>query len=501
MIERILRLRFKSWLCQCVAVAALLGAPAARADTLNEALAAAYEHNPTINAERARLRATDEELARAQSGYRPDISLGADYGVAGLTTGVTPLTLSNGGIPSPGQILSNNSQYKRNDGMTRPGGYAVTLSQPLFQGFRTLNAVKEADANIMAGRQALRETEQKVLLETITAYMDVMRDAAIATLRQKSLQVLSTEARATQERFAAGEMTRTDVAQARSRQAQAEAALQLAKSALRSSLASYERFVGHVPVRLTDPNGYEQILPHSQDEAIAVAMGSNPQVLQAAYLERASGSSVRKIEGEMLPDVRLQAQHTERFDPTPTIDHQINQSVIARVNIPIYQSGDVEARVRQAKQQRQGRLEEIEAAREQVRAAAISTYAEVQAMRAQLSAVRQQVQAATESLTGVTEEQKAGQRTLLDVLNAEQELTNAKVSAVRAKHDMVVSAYTLLQAMGRLSASDLGLDVRLYDAVKHYAETNRKWIGVSVERDQGYAGVAPEWGSSVQRAQ
>ena len=500
MIQRHSPLIFKAWLRSAVAVMALLCCRLVHAENLDQALASAYQSSPNINAERARLRATDEELARAQSGYRPEISIGADYGVAGLNTSAAPFNLSSGAIPSPGQVLSNSNQMKRNDGPSNPGGYSVTLSQPLFKGFQTVNAVREADANIMAGRQGLRDMEQKILLETIKAYMDVLRDAASVTLRQNSLRLLTSEATATQERFAAGEMTRTDVAQARARQAQAQAALEGSKSALRGSLARYERFVGHVPTRLTDPVGFERLLPHTMAEAIDAAMGSNPQVLQAAYLEKASGSSIRKLLGEMLPDVRLQAQHTERFEPTPLIDHQINQSVVARVNIPIYQAGDVEARVRQAKQQRQGRLEEIEAAREMIRAAAISAYAEVQAMRAQVAAVRQQVQASTESLTGVIEEQKAGQRSLLDVLNAEQEQTNAKISALRARHDLVVAAYTLLQAMGRLTASDLGLDVRLYDVQKHYAETNRKWIGLAVDQDQGYAGQNAGWGARVEQA-
>lgn len=498
MIQRFIRLPVKTLLRSAVAATALLSCSLSHAENLDQALVAAYQNNPNLNAERARLRGTDEELARAQSGYRPEISVGADYGVAGLNTSAGAFSLPNGAAPTPAQVLSNSNQFKRNDGPSNPGGYSVTLTQPLFKGFQTVNAVREADANIMAGRQSLRDMEQKVLLETITAYMDVLRDAAAVTLRQNSLRLLTSEARATAERFAAGEMTRTDVAQARARQAQAEAALEGAKATLRGSLARYERFVGHVPTRLTDPVGFERLLPHTMDEAIQAAMGSNPQVLQAAYLEKASGSSVRKILGEMLPDVRLQAQHVERFEPTPLIDHQINQSVVARVTIPIYQAGDVEARVRQAKQQRQGRLEEIEAARELVRASAISAYAEVQAMRAQVAAVRQQVQASTEGLTGVIEEQKAGQRSLLDVLNAEQELTNAKISALKARHDLVVAAYTLLQSMGRLSASDLGLEVRLYDVQKHYAETNRKWIGLAVDQEQGYAGQNAGWGTHVE---
>ena len=229
-------------------------------------------------------------------------------------------------------------------------------------------------------------------------------------------------------------------------------------------------------------------------------MNSNPQVLQASYLEAASRHEITKILGEMLPDVRLQAQHSERFEPTPLIGQQVYQSLVARVNIPIYQSGEVEARARQAKQQHQGRLADVEAARLRARASAISAFAQVQAERAQLVAVRQQVQAVSESLSGVREEQKAGTRTLLDVLNAEQDETNAKISAVRARRDLVVASYALLQAMGRLTAADLGLNTPLYNVEAHYAETNRKWIGLAVDQDSGSGNSAPSWGAMTDLA-
>ncbi len=476
---------------------ALLGS-SARAESLQAALAAAYDNSPTLNAERARLRATDEELAKAQSGYRPNIEVNGDYGVSNLGSSVKPPNLANGHAPTPGQIDANAAGYKRNDGTTHPGGYSVTLSQPLFTGFRTANAVRAADASIMAERAGLQDVEQKVLFDTIRVYMDVLRDAATVTLRQTSLRLFTNEAKATSERFAVGDLTRTDVAQARARQAESTAALELAKATLRNSLAEYERLVGHVPKQLTDPTRFEASLPTRLEDAVRVAMASNPRVLQAAYQEKASQHEVRKILGEMLPDVRLQAQHSERFDPTPLIGQQVSQSVSARVNIPIYQSGEIEARVRQAKEQHQGRLQEIEAARLQARSSAIGLFAQVQAQKAQLVAVRQQVQAVSESLAGVREEQKAGARTLLDVLNAEQEETNAKVSAVRARHDLVVAAYALLQAMGRLTAADLGLDVSLYNVETHYEATNRKWSGLSVEHENGYAGAIPGWGAATE---
>jgi outer membrane protein len=489
------------WLSTVSALALLFGPAAASADTLASALAEAYQNNPSLNGERARLRATDEELAKAQSGYRPNIDINADYGLQNLNSAIRPPKLANGKAPTPGQIAANEASFRRNDGQTHPGGFSVVLNQPLFEGFRTVNAVKAADARIMAERASLVDAEQKTLIDTIRTYMDVLRDSATVTLRQNSLQLLKNEARATAERFAAGEMTRTDVAQAKARESEALAALELSKAVLRNSLAEYERLVGHIPTRLTDPTGFERALPTRLEDAVRAAMGANPQVIQAAYMEAASQHDIRKILGEMLPDVRLQAQHNERFEPTPLINQQVSQSISARVNVPIYQSGEIEARVRQAKQEHQGRLQDIEAARARARSSAIGAFAQVQAQRAQLAAVRQEVKALGDSLAGVREEQKAGTRTLLDVLNAEQEEVNAKVQAVRARHDLVVASYILLQSMGRLTAADLGLNVALYDVEKHYNETNRKWSGLSIERESGDVSSAPTWGAMLDPAQ
>ena len=470
----------------------------ARAETLETALALVYENNPSLNGERARLRATDEELAKAQSGYRPQVGISGDYGVGSQDSKVAPLPQINGIDPTPLQNAANQAAFKRYDGITHPGGFAVTVSQPLFEGFQTVNAVKSADANIFAARETLRDTEQRTLLGAVTAFMNVLRDAAALTLRQHALKLFASEADATRERFSAGETTRTDVAEARSRQAEAKAEVELAKANLRGSLANYQQLVGHVPTRLTDPVGFEQYLPNRVEDAIAEAVSHNPQVVSSAFLEKAAGYDVRKALGQMLPQAAIQASHSQRYEPSTLLDGQIDNSASVRFSIPLYQSGEVEAQVRQAKQQQQGRLQDIEAARDQARAQTIASFAQVQANRAQVAAIRQQIAAATESLTGMREEQKAGQRTLLDVLNTEQELINAEVSAVRAHHDFVVSAYTLLAAMGKLTAADLGLQVALYDTHKHYAETNGKWAGTSVEPEPGYAAANPGWAPAVE---
>lgn len=490
--------RFGAFGLGAVAALAPLCAAPARAESLESALAAVYESSPALNAERARLRATDEELAKAQSGYRPAIGIDADFGVSTLETGVKNPRLASGADPRLFQIQQQAAAYKINDGRTNPGGYSVTVTQPLFEGFKTVNAVKGANASIMAGRESLRDAEQKTLLEAIKAYMGVLRDSSVMTLRQQSLEILSKEAHGTQERFAVGEMTRTDVAQAATRTAEAKAAVELAKATLRASLADYQRLVGHVPAAVTGPTGYEQHLPARIEDAIAAAVSRNPQVLAAAYQEKAAAFEVNRTLGEMLPQARFQASHNERFDPSVQLNQTTNESASVRVNIPLYQSGEIEARVRQAKQNRQGRIQEIVAVRETARAQAISAFAQIQALRAQVAAVRQQARAAAEGLAGVREEQKAGQRTLLDVLNAEQEQTNARIASVNAHHDLVIAAYSLLSAMGQLTAAQLDLGVPLYDAQAHYNQTNGRWSGTTIERESPHAARDEGWGASIQ---
>ena len=488
----------KAWLLGASAAMALLTAAPARADSLESALAAVYESNPALNAERARLRATDEELAKAQSGYRPQVGMSADTGLQTQNSAVKPPTSFSPFATVASQIASNEAAFKRYDGETAPGGLSVTVTQSLFDGFRTDNGIHAANATIMAERESLRDIEQKTLLQAITAYMDVLRDAATATLRQHNLKFLNGEVSATQQRFDAGAMTRTDVAQARAREAEARAALEVAKATLRGSLANYQRLVGHVPTRLTDPAGFERLLPARLEEAVDLAVTRNPQVLQAAFNEKASAYEIKKTLGEMLPQVTFQASHSERYNPSTVLDQQGTESAVVRVNVPIYQAGDVEARVRQVKQQRQGQIQEIESARELARAQAISSFAQVQASRAQVAAVREQVKAAKETVDGVREEQRAGQRTLLDVLNADQELTAAQVAAANAHHDLVVASFTLLATMGRLTAYDLGLGVRMYDERKHYAEINGKWGGMAIDRDPSYTGRDASWAPAVE---
>jgi outer membrane protein len=443
-------------------LAAALARPTA-AETLEEALAAAYAYNPRLDAERARLRATDEEIARAMSGYRPVITGNAD--VSYENTNTEPDSASQGTM--------------------HPRGYSVDLVQPIFTGLQTVNAVNESEANTRAGRETLRDVERAILLEAVTAYMDVVRDEAIVRLRENNVNVLSRELKATEDRFAVGEVTRTDVAQAQARRSGAVSALDLARANLKTSRAAYERVIGHGPRGLAEPHGYDRAVPRTLAEATGVGTRESPAVVGALYREQAARYAVDRIRGELLPRVQLEASYADRFGTSRSIDEVETATVTGRLSVPIYEGGEVYARVRQAKHVHVSRLQEIEQARSETEAAIVAAWSQLMAARAQSESDKAQVEANRTALTGVREEERVGQRTLLDVLNAELELLDSQVRLVTTRRNVVVSAFTVLASIGRLDVASLGLVATAYDPEVNYQEVRRKWWGVSVTHMDG----------------
>jgi outer membrane protein len=451
-------------LVSALAVAAMaFVTPDASAESLKQALTGAYKYNPKLDAARATLRATDEEVPRALSGYRPNVSGSADVGVQ--STNSKPASPANG--------------------ETHPKGYNVTAIQPLFRGFRTLNNVGLAEATVRAGRETLRTQEQTVLQEAVTAYMDVVRDQSLVRLRENNVTVLSRELKATQDRFAVGEVTRTDVAQAESRRATSVAALDLARANLKNSRAAYERVVGRPPSNLVEPRVPESLLPKSVTEAAAMSVQQNPAVVGALYREQAARLNVDLIWGELLPTLQLEANYSKRFEPSRTTDESETSSLVGRLNVPIYQGGEVHARVRQAKHTHVSRLQEVEQNRTETTATAITAWSNLQAIRARLQSDQIAVNASQTALNGVREEEKVGQRTLLDVLNAEQELLNAQVTLVTDQRDLIVGSYAVLVAVGRMDSQTLSLNSETYDPEAHYHEVRRKWWGLSITHHDG----------------
>jgi outer membrane protein len=452
------------WSVSAVALAAILAwvpLGAADAETIKEALAATYKFNPRLDAARATLRATDEEVPRALSGYRPIITGNADTSFERTT------------VRPPGLTSDSN-----------PRGYSVGLVQPIFRGFIVVNTVAEAEATVRAGRETLRNTEQFVLLEAATAYMDVVRDQAIVRLRENNVTVLTRDLRATQDRFNVGEVTRTDVAQAQARRAAAVSALDLARANLKTSRATFERVVGHPPSNLIDARPSE-IVPKSVQESIDIGGRENPNVVAALYREQAARHAVDRIRGERLPQVQLEANYGKRWDETASFDSVETTTVTGRLTVPFYSGGEVEARVRQAKHTHVSRSQEIEQARTEVQANVVAAWSQLVASRAQLESDQASVDANRIALTGVREEERVGQRTLLDVLNAEQELLNSEVNLVTTRRNLVVASYAVLSTIGRLNAQELGVASLVYDPEAHYHEVRRKWFDISITRGDG----------------
>jgi outer membrane protein len=324
------------------------------------------------------------------------------------------------------------------------------------------------------------------LLEAATAYVDVVRDQAIVKLREGNFEVLSRELKATRDRFSVGEVTRTDVAQAEARRAAALSALDRARSDLKSSRAAFERVIGYPPSTLREQRPPNKLLPKSLPEAVDVTLKESPIIVSALYTEQAARHSVDQVWGELLPSIRVDASYQQRYDQSPAVDESESTTITGRLEVPLYEAGDVRARVRQAKHTHVSRMQQIEQARTEAKAATITAWSALTAARAQIEADQVQVSATGTALAGVREEERVGQRTLLDVLNAEQEALNAQVQLATTKRNLVVASYALMASVGRLTIAELGNTDLAYDVEAHYHEVRRKWWGISITKAGGY---------------
>ena len=435
-------------------------------------MADAYLINPVLNAERARLRATDEQVALAKSGLRPFIGGTADYNYVNQNSERGGLGGGGGGAVDIGAAGITT------DGITTPHGYAVQLTQPIFEGFQNLNAIRQAKATVQAAREILRSVEQTVLLDAATAYVNVVRDQAIVRLRENDVTVLTEQLKATKDRFDVGEVTRTDVAQAEARRSEALATLAAAQANLKTSRAAYEQIVGHPPSNLVTPASIRHLLPADINEAMTLGDGENPLILASVYNEEASLYTVQQIMGELLPEVTLEAQYEKRFDQSESLKELETTTVTGRVNVPFYQGGGVAARVRQAKETNNQLKKEVEDARLRVHADVIANWGILQSSGPAIESAQAAVEANKIALTGVREEEKVGQRTTLDVLDATRELLNSQIGLVTALRDRIVSEYSVYAAIGRMDAQTLGLPVPYYDPIEHYDIVKGKWFGL-----------------------
>lgn len=434
----------------------LAAMPDARAQQLNDVLAAAYSNNPTLLAARAALRATDEGVPQARSGWRPTVSLTGEAGRSFADA-------------HPSAALTQATSLS-------PATVGLSVSQPLYRGGRTEAATDTAEASVQASRQDLATTERRVLQDAVTAYMDVLRDQAVLDLTRNNEQVLRRQLDATRERFRVGEITRTDVAQAESRLSRATADRSSAEGALISSRAIYARIVGEQPGVLTQPPPLPA-LPTSETEALSVADQENPDLQAAQFRELAARSDVRATSGALLPTVSLNASANKGLEQSRVDAITETARATVQVSVPLYEAGGIYSQTRQKKQVHNQRRIQVDEQRRAVRQAVVQAWENLNTARSNITARKAQVQASRIALDGVQQEAEVGSRTTLDVLDAEQEYLDAQVAQVRAERDEYVAGFALLSSVGRLSARNLGLAVDLYDPAENYNRVRDLWFG------------------------
>ncbi|HTZ79564.1 MAG TPA: TolC family outer membrane protein [Stellaceae bacterium] len=433
-------------------------ASAARAETLTEALTEAYQYNPQILAQRAHLRATDEGVPQALSGWRPTVQFTGSAGSA-IISGhpVVP------GTDDPDQSLT-------------PRSLDLNLTQPVYTGGRVGALRDEAEHNVQADRARTQLIEEQVLFSVAQAYLDVVRDQATVDLNINNEQVLRRQLEATNDQFRVGEVTRTDVAQAESRLALATADRVQAEGNLRSSRANYERAVGHPPGKLSAPTE-QPILPATLDEGIAISVQNNPNVVVALYTQKAGEDNVRAIRDQLLPQIAVVGDLNRQIETQVASRETSEASLIARMTVPLYEGGNIYSQTRQAKQSVSQFRSQVLDAQQAATQSVTRDWQTIQALRARVRSLGSTISAAAIALEGVRQESQVGSRTILDVLNAEQELFTDRVTLVQAQHDLAIAEYDLTQQIGRLTAQDLKLPTEYYDVDTHYKAVHDKWIG------------------------
>ena len=440
----------------------------AQADTLETALAKAYEYNPALKAARAATGAIDENVAIAKSGYRPTLTIDGGY--------------------SDSKVNTNRSEHgtaqRPIDGYER--SLAATISQPIFSGFQTVNSVSSAKSSVKAAQASLMSTEQSLLLSAATAYLNVLRDEAIVRLQKNNEKLLKKELEETRERFKVGEVTTTDVSQAEASYASAQSQRISAEGDLEASKAIYKQIIGEEPKETTDPKEIEKMFPKSIEEALEYAKTHNYDLNAAKHTLKAKKYDVKTSQGELLPSINAYASAGRLKSQDYTMDkNPTDNSVELGVNfsIPLYNAGSSRAKIRQSKYYRWQAQEDVLNTQDALHADITSYWEYLSANKAKIKSVKAQIKAYQVALNGVREEEALGNRTVLDVLNQYQYLLDSEVEEVTTRHDYYVSGLQLLQAMGKLTAADLKLDVDLYDADVKYKETSGKWLSTSIDKE------------------
>jgi outer membrane protein len=438
----------------------------AHAEALSEALAKAYQTNPQLNAERARQRGTDENVPQALAGYRPQIvaSLGA-------------------GLQAVRDLLPNNTIQTAT---LKPWTIGITVTQTLFNGFKTANSVRVAELQVQSGREALRNVGQGVLLDAVTAYTNVLANQSLVEAQRANVTFLRETQGIVQKRLNAGDVTPTDTSQAEARLNRGLSDLNAAEVNLAISQATYAQVIGNPPAKLIPPEPVDRYLPRSRDEATALAFRNHPAVLAAGFDVDVASTSIRVAESSLLPQATLQGSVSRSRDSDPTLGTfgTDQASVVAQVTAPIYDGGTAASQTRQAKEvAAQSRLV-LDQVRNQARTAAIGAWVAHEGAKVAVSASESEVRAASVALQGVQKEAQGGQRTTVDVLNSQQDLTSAKARLIGAQRDRVIASYTLLSAIGRLDVKTLGLNTPDYLPELHYHQVRDAWHGLRTPSGQ-----------------
>jgi outer membrane protein len=441
-------------------------ASAARGEGLPEALAKAYQTNPQLNAERARQRATDENVPQALAGYRPQI-------VASLSAGLQAVR----------DLLPGNTFQS---GSLKPWTVGVTVTQTLYNGLRTANSVRVAELQVQAGREALRNVGQGVLLDAVTAYTNVLANQSLVEAQRANVAFLQETQGIVQKRLNAGDVTPTDTAQAEARLSRGRADLNAAEVSLAISQATYTQVIGNAPSQLRPAETVDRYLPRSRDEATEMAFRQHPAVMAANFDVDVASTTIRVAEGSLLPTITLQGSASKSRDADPTLSTfgTDQASILGQMTAPIYDGGTAASQTRQAKElAAQSRLM-LDQIRNQARTAAVGAWVAHEGAKIAVAASESEVRAAGVALQGVSREAQGGQRTTVDVLNAQQDLILARARLIGALRERVIASYSLLSAIGRLDVKTLALNTPDYLPEVHYHQVRDAWHGLRTPSGQ-----------------
>lgn len=432
-----------------------VGGGIARAETmsLEQTLALAYMSNPRLEQQRATLRATDEDVARALSGWRPSIAVTGSYGFTSNDIAAALLPIPNG----------------------HPRDVTVTVTQPIFNG-STIPQVRQARASVAAGRAQLTSVEQSVLLSAAHAYVDVIGDEAGLRFRRENVAVLEQQLNTIQERVNIGDITRTDLTLVQSRLSAAKAEVAFAEAKLGASRAQFAHAVGQ-PAATLDVSPSSPDIPAGEEQALGRAIADNPDLVAAREQARAADAAVDVASGAFLPSLSVQGQYKNSRDEVATGIRDSSLAVVAQLRVPLYQAGEEYANIRKAKETRNAAAYAINDVERQVRQALDTAWQAHMAAKDAITSYEQQVEAAEMAYEGFAEGLRAGERTTFDVLNSAQEVLTARISLAEARRQFYVNSFELAVAMGGLTARSLNLPVQFYDPQIHYDKDAGRWIG------------------------